>query len=195
MTIELPKVVLSMPIWRFAYAGAMRNLGRLMLQFPFYDYHDAENIAGPGPAREELTERFMATQGEFMFCADADMKHPDYAVARLLRYNLPLVAGLYCTRDGMPMAWDEDGDGTMRLPKFEPGTLIQRDLTGAGFLLVHRSVFEAFGPPWWLLDGKTGGCDFSFLRRAKQAGFKLHIDTALLAKQYDVVEVPCDPKP
>lgn len=185
-----PQVVLAQPIWRFAYAGAMRNLARLLLQWPFADYYSAENIP-VDRAREQMTAQFMLSGAAWMFCADADMVHPPYAVASLLRHNLPLVAGLYRTRDtGEWMAWNEDADGIMRRPVFEPPCgLVPCDLTGAGFLLVHRRVFEAAGPPWWVFDGHTGGADFAFLRRARDAGFNLQIDTTLVATQIIEAEV------
>ena len=71
---------------------------------------------------------------------------------------------------------------------FTPGDLVKSDGTGAGCLLVHRSVFEDIPgrPPFrWFQHEPIGnemfGEDFTFCKRAALAGYQLYVDTAVHA--------------
>jgi len=56
---------------------------------------------------------------------------------------------------------------------------------GAHCLLTHRSVLEAIEPPWFVRTGKNvkegSGADFTFHRKAREAGFKTYVDMSVVA--------------
>jgi len=59
--------------------------------------------------------------------------------------------------------------------------LVRADASGGAFLLVHREVFEALDPPWFVRDGPKKGEDFHFFERArKEAGFELWVDRSVI---------------
>lgn len=58
--------------------------------------------------------------------------------------------------------------------------VITCDAVGAGMLLIHRSVFEAIGEPWFESNRETGGGeDFDFCRKAQLAGYAIYADFAV----------------
>lgn len=60
------------------------------------------------------------------------------------------------------------------------GDVVQCDAVGAGMLLVHRSVFDVVGEPWFESNRETGGGeDFDFCRKAALAGFAIYADFAV----------------
>lgn len=70
--------------------------------------------------------------------------------------------------------------------------LVEVDATGAGCLLVHRSVLEAIGGDWFeqiTVTREDGvkvkfGEDISFCLRAKAAGFRTFVDTRVKTSHY-----------
>jgi len=149
---------------------------------------------------------------EWLFMFDADEIVPPEALMRLLSWNLPIVSGIvflshidrpapaiyqYAHRkqgkhyyqakmtevdDYLTRHKDEQGkDIGVVLPTTRE-ELIECDAVGTGCLLVHRSVFEAIKPPYFVLNsgGRASGEDFSFCRKAKRAGFKIFADPGVL---------------
>ena len=192
-----PKVALALPLWRIMYGESVCNLVQLLMSFPFHSAHVAENFR-VDRARERMTESFLGTGGDYMFCLDSDMEIPSGAIDRLLSHKLPLVAGLYVSRSEAhwPFVWNEQRDeagnfqGYQIIAEWPEGALIPCDITGAGFLLIAREVFESLGPPWWLLEeDDEAGTDIIFLRRAKAAGWQLYVDTSLQAGHFDTYKL------
>lgn len=82
---------------------------------------------------------------EYLFCYDSDVIPPRDAILRLMSRNLPFVSGLYNRRSlpwSIPVAIK---NGTW-LTQFQPGSIVEVDLVGAGCLLIHRSVLENLPP-------------------------------------------------
>ncbi len=76
---------------------------------------------------------------------DTDVIAPSDAVTRLLAHNLPVVSAVYCRRSpphGVPVAI-RNGSWVTNLPQ---KGLIEVDVVGAGFLLIHRTVLEQMKP-------------------------------------------------
>lgn len=139
-------------------------------------------------ARRNLTIQALAQERvTHILWADADMTFPPDALARLLDHELPIVGALCFERRppynptinvGGNLLWDYPRD-----------TLVRVDSTGGGFLLTERQVYESiaarFGArSWWISRndgdlGETFAGDESFLWRAKQCGFEVHVDTSV----------------
>jgi len=79
------------------------------------------------------------------------------------------------------------------ITSFQPGSLIEADLVGAGCLLIHRRVLERVPPPKfeWTIDydgvhnnvkvdeSERASEDFTFMRKAKKLGFRIIVDTSV----------------
>ncbi len=88
-----------------------------------------------------------------------------------------------------PNMWVE-GDGTLEaVLDYPPDSLVEIDATGAACLMVHRDVFAKIAKGqgrdglWFAhairSDGTPLSEDLSFCRRARAAGFPIHVHTGL----------------
>lgn len=118
---------------------------------------------------------------------DADMTFEPDALVRLLAHDLPIVGGLCFNRREpyQPVLLRKHHEsfavGGRRLGfvyHYRPNTLEEVEATGAAFLLIKREVFEKLGEKWWTRLRGTSE-DFSFCERAKEAGYKVFVDTSV----------------
>ena len=69
------------------------------------------------------------------------------------------------------------------------GSLIEVDRCGTHCLLVHRSVLEAIPEPRFERttppDSGATGSDYDFCRKARKAGFKIHVDLSVISGHLD----------
>ncbi len=107
----------------------------------------------------------------------------------------PVVAGTYLMilPEGMrPSIFHRNASHTMTPwpadDKLPIDTLIEVDGTGAGFLLMHRSLLQAmlqvYGAPmpWFaneVINGVVNGEDFTFCSRVQQMGCKVYVHTGV----------------
>lgn len=143
---------------------------------------------------------------------DSDIDPPDGGLLKLLSYNLPIVGGLYYCRhksdfvtpESLPIPlpstaamWLDNGQGAYNpIINWNAGQLVQCDVTGCGFLLVHTSVFRRLDKELnrngvyfkWTAGVKdvnyTEGLpgvseDFFFCRMLKRLGIPVYIDTSI----------------
>lgn len=160
-------------------------------------------------ARNEMVRQL---ERDWLFMIDADETIHPQALMRLLSWNLPIVSGIvFLSHIDRPApaiyqyehrsqgrhyysskisAMEEyllrhKDEHDKALEAILPATiedLIECDAVGCGCLLVHRSVFEAIKPPYFVLNsgGRASGEDFSFCRKAKRAGFRIYADPGVL---------------
>jgi GT2 family glycosyltransferase len=157
--------------------------------------------AGPlvALARNLLAEQFLTYDLEWLCMVDTDIVFAPDAVSRLLEdadpIHQPIMSALYYVfEDGMkiPAAYVNDGVGSELdihpIEDFEDPEIVRVFSVGAGFLLVHRSVFETIkkdsaGERCWFREGVIAGRDFgedvSFCIRAAISGFPVHVNTGV----------------
>ncbi len=160
-------------------------------------------------ARNQLVKQL---EREWLFMFDADESLPPQALIRLLSWNLPIVSGIVFLANidrPAPAIYkyehkkqgryyysskitevenyltghkEEQGKELGVVLSTTKDELIECDAVGTGCLLVHRSVFEAIKPPYFVLNsgGRVSGEDFSFCRKVKRAGFKIYADPGVL---------------
>ena len=130
-----------------------------------------------------------------IFFVDVDMQFPPWTIPKLLSHKLDIVGGQYHLKSKpfAPVAgWhDKDGKGVNGQGKpwkdhyfpLPQDTLVEVDWTGVGCLMVDLEVFNkiwfpCFRDTW---DDEKGiramGHDVVFCKAAKQAGYKIYIDT------------------
>ena len=159
-------------------------------------------------ARNEMVDNLVR---DWLFMFDADETIPPEALMRLLSWDLPIVSGivfLSSIEKPVPAIYGYEYRRygrhyyTSKVHEVEeylyrhkeahdkpiatvlPATrddLIECDGVGCGCLLIHRGVFEAIKPPYFVSNNKAyGGEDFYFCRKAKRAGFKIYADPGVL---------------
>ncbi|MGD8499057.1 MAG: hypothetical protein PVJ86_00325, partial [Phycisphaerales bacterium] len=70
--LNLPRVGVALPLWKFMYGASVINWTALQMAWPFYSFHATSNLF-VADAREQQTEAFLKTQGTHLFCLDSDM--------------------------------------------------------------------------------------------------------------------------
>lgn len=170
-------------------------------------------------ARNKLARRFLASDCDAQLCLDADLQFEPEDALLLIRSGHPLVGGLYPKK---AIDWEQVCEAAIagvppeQLHKYAasyvlnmPGgdvtavdSCIPVDEIGTGFLLIHRSVYEAVTPlcPTYLsdaaddrgtktvaffeapvVDGRLLSEDYEFCRRSRLSGIQpqAHIDVKL----------------
>jgi len=133
---------------------------------------------------------------QWLMFLDDDVIAPSDTFFRLAGHGADVISGLYYRRQEpicpVAMTVDSKGQATWVKEWHPPNSTIEVDYVGAGCLLVHRRVLEALGAPWfeWQI-GKPNASregepargalseDFAFCVRAKQAGYKIYLDTSI----------------
>lgn len=129
-------------------------------------------------------------EGEYLMLMGDDHSFQPDLVQQLLRHKVDIVAPLVlgrrapfepvCFRDGKP--WEPDG----------PPGLYEVDETGSAGMLIHRRVFEALEFPYFRQGHGDAGYtsdDVYFCRKAKEAGFSIHVDTSVALSHFAVLEI------
>lgn len=143
-------------------------------------------------ARDKAVEISIQLGAKHLLFLDSDVHPPRDVIQRLLSRNLPIVSALYARRQNPP--WNQmlrkSPDGFKFQPiqegSYQPGSLVEADAVGFGCVLIETKVFKAMERPWfrWTEYYALGGIseDFNFCTKAKQAGFKIIVDTNVICK-------------
>ena len=129
-------------------------------------------------SRNQACEEFT---GDWIWFIDDDHSFEPDILARLLARNVDIVTPL-CLRRVQPfLAIPCVDDDFMDLSLYGPDDLVEVDHAGASGMLIRRRVLESMGPPWFELghrqeDGLRISEDVNFCRRARKAGFTVHVD-------------------
>ena len=172
--------------------------------------------------RDQMVNMALEQGFEWMFFLDSDVLPPVDVLPKLLAHNLPIVAGMYKARKHEGFTWAAWMRGVTADQKiaFAPiqswggATLFECDVTGAGCLLVHRSVFlkikEMYPdlPLFYWANNRTADVldkmnipdpamrevseDFWFCLLAKKCGFKIVMDPGVRCGHLSVVKIGTD---
>jgi FkbM family methyltransferase len=145
----------------------------------------------PGRARNRAAGNFLSTDCDYLLFIDGDIHFHRGHIEMLMESNEPVLGGIYCIKTA-----DETRPCLQTLPGHAPiacGGLAEVRRTGTGFLRIHRSVFEKLkdkatrytnhGRPEWdffpsgVINGEWLSEDWYFCDLAREAGFKVMIDT------------------
>lgn len=122
--------------------------------------------------RNSLAEDALKTNSEYLFFLDDDVIGPNDGLLTLLSLKLPIVCGLYWAKKpkesrclGAWMKNPSEKYGYVPITGEQKGRHIQVDVTGLGFALIHRSVFEKLSKPYfdWPVSGPSE--DFWFFEK------------------------------
>lgn len=142
-------------------------------------------------ARNEVAKRFVdKTTCDWLFTLDTDMVFSpedfDALLASADEVDAPIVSGMYFVDEKPPRvaAANTVGTSIKSITDWEDDKLVSVDWCGAGFMLVHRSVFDKVGDNPYRQDivapsGALVGEDYSFCERARQAGFAVKVNPSV----------------
>lgn len=141
-------------------------------------------VKGPSVSRNRNTLALEYFQGEWLFFVDDDQVLRRDTLLRLLAHNVDIVGALYSTKHPpfIPTVFkDELEPGKLYRHAFWSALGASRGLTpcvavGTGAMLVRRRVFETIPKPWFHW-GQGESDDVFFCRKAREHGFKIHVDT------------------
>lgn len=149
--------------------------------------------------RNDLIKEFLKTDCTHMLCIDSDISWNPIDVKRMIEQNEPFVAALYPARgpDNVFLFRAVQGENG-RMEVSQKG-LLKMEYIPAGFMLLRRDLlekmvdhfpelyycpkneslknedgFHLFAVELW--EGEFWGEDYTFCRRARQAGFDIWID-------------------
>lgn len=129
---------------------------------------------------------------DFLMFIDSDTIFPHHAIAKLMMSGRDIIGGLYYKKGegSKPVAARMNEEGMFKEITNIPNEVFEVDAIGTGFLLIRKTVFEAFtkekieelGEPFnfhTLASGGEESEDWAFCRRAKQLGFKIYCDPTI----------------
>lgn len=114
---------------------------------------------------------------------DSDMTFPPDTFHRLIKHKKDIVACNCPSRDGKLTPTARTLDGSDRLSPDSSG-LVEVQLAGTGIILISTDVFKALQRPWFEFSWRQEmqgwlGEDLAFCEKAREAGFKVHVDADL----------------
>ncbi len=175
---------------------AAKIAGRLTLALVEYargdDYRVTFDLARGWPVdlvRNAICERFLAGHADYLLMIDDDMVPPRNLLG-MADHGLDIISGLlyaFTPERGVYNVAYTIVDGKAHRSEIgsraEYRGLREVDLVGSACLMIHRRVIKAMPQPWFrtvmdetitqLLDSE----DFYFCRKAREAGFKIYLDT------------------
>jgi hypothetical protein len=155
-----------------------------MIDKPIGTAYNAVHGSSPARNRNLMIELALAENYTHIFFLDDDCVCRPNVLHKLLAHDVDMVSGLYLKRNypHLPIMFDHAfQDGRCRYTFLSDGRkgLIEVLAAGLGACLIKMNVFRTMDKPWITLGEleKDHWCDdISFFLRARDAGFKLHMD-------------------
>lgn len=194
---------------------------RIICASPVYKFMHAEahwaqmEIRGQG--YEFIQSPSMSTERARNYFAEWLLHHPEYTHILMIdddqvpAVDLParMLARWYEDRERLviaalnfnrsfphkPLVMMEDEDGNLReIDQWPRGAIFPVPLAATSAMLIHRSVFSAVKPPWFLATSTEGQAelgteDYAFCRKCKAAGITVYLDTGIMPKHIGVLLV------
>lgn len=118
--------------------------------------------------------------GDWIWFVDDDHTFAADVLRKLLARKVDLVTALCLRRQQPFLPIPCVDDDFMDLARYGPDELVAVDHAGTSGMLIRRAVVEALEPPWFELshepDGRPVSEDVFFCRKARAAGFDVHVD-------------------
>ena len=136
-------------------------------------------------ARNSVAKQFIEkTKCEWLLTLDTDMVFATSDYDALRATEGEIVSGLYFVDEKPPraaVAVTKRNGSIKSLDDWKEGEILDVDWCGAGFMLIHRSVFEKLGNEPYRQDvvapsGALVGEDYAFCERARNAGFSIKVN-------------------
>jgi len=150
--------------------------------------------------RNHIVEEALDWDCTHLLMLDTDQEHPPDVVMKLLSHDLPIVGAKVYRRyppyDPILLRGSIPIFGHVSDEECESGELVEVDATGCGALMCKMDVFLNIPRPWfkWEMPKIDDvdvmiGEDFYFCNKAKEAGYKIYVDTSLEVSHLTIMEV------
>lgn len=198
------KIYIAFPV---AMSG---NINVQILNFLFQVMTDYDIVVGCEMGnqiahnRNKLIERFLKTNIEWIFFIDTDTVPPINALD-MTKHKLDICSGYYYQwinhqdinkRELMPLIFEkvEKGYKPFKGRPTKIKNVVEADGAGAGCLLINRRVFANIERPYFLTPHDEKGFttsteDIYFFKKIQKAGYKLYIDTSIVADHVKTVNL------
>lgn len=145
-------------------------------------------------ARNEIAQAAIDQHADYVLFVGDDVLVPPDIIDRLRSHHEAMVTGVYWTKSypSQPYLWDGLQKGP--LLDWKMGEFFPIDWAGCDALLVSTEVFRAVPYPWFSLEWKfeeeqpfapLATEDLYFYTKARQAGYRLYVDTAVQCDHQD----------
>lgn len=150
-------------------------------------------------ARNEIVEYALNQGANYIYWLDDDVIPPPDAFLKMYMSGKDIVNGVYWSKSNppMPLVFRNHLEGPYLDWHF--GDFIEVDAAGNGLTLVktdvYRTISEKIGGPWYSTDyvsfpnaqqsPSNNTEDLYFYRKARQAGYKVWVDTSIQAYHYE----------
>ena len=129
-------------------------------------------------ARNRIIEGFLSTSATHLFCLDADIVLPNYALTALVEADQDVVTGIYFQKEPpyRPVIMVKGGFSRRRkkerglhsfIIEWPENTIFPIDAAGMGCCLIKREVFEKIKAPWFAWTEESGE-DIGFFMRLRK---------------------------
>lgn len=136
--------------------------------------------------REGLVKSSFEVGSDYILWLDSDMTFPSTTALRLLSHELDIVGCNYKKRSTPqnPVAYKKLYDWDSWLPMDIDEGLVEVEGVGMGCLLMKTDIFNKLNKPYFEFmynekDDNWMGEDFQLLRKLRDVGYKVMIDTTL----------------
>ena len=147
-------------------------------------YYDSSTILTN--QRGRLVNMAIDSKSDYMLWLDSDMMFPQTTAIRLLEHNKDIVACNYMrrTKPLKTVAYTDLNDWDSWLPMEPKDELVKVQGVGMGCMLVKTDIFKNITKPYFEFTYKEDtddwhGEDFNLLRKFREVGYDVHIDTIL----------------
>lgn len=141
-------------------------------------------------AREQLADSAVRLGADYLFMIDDDQLAPPEMFYDLVKHDVDIVAALTHTRNPPhnPVIYEaiEGYDQVVHqsyyinntVKSYPRNCLVECDAVGFGAVLIKREVLDGVAHPRFMSSSPTGE-DILFCNKAKKAGFRVFMDTAV----------------
>ena len=194
IAIGFPLVDSTVPVSFFTSFVCMEKPREFVVLMPRFAHGPfSGNIAD---ARNSLVEQAQMEGASHLMMLDTDQVYPPETLTKLMSNKVD-VCGVRVHRRWMPfdpifLRGDIGKYESVPDEEMYSGNLIDIDATGSGCLLFDMSVFDKVRYPWFKLDiqdGELVGEDFYFCSKARKAGIRICVDTAIEVGHLTMIEV------
>ena len=123
---------------------------------------------------------------------DTDMYYDIKTIPKLLSHERDVVGALYFRR--CPPFEPFMVKNNEYILEWEEGDLIEVDRTAGGCILFNMKVFDKIDPPWFEVEKTENGMiklgeDYNFCDKLRNAGYKIYVDTSIVAEHLSAMRV------